>query len=256
MSYKVLKEGKFEYVEVGTGTPLILLHGLFGALSNFKDVIEYFKHRFTVIIPIMPLYSMPIPKTNVKSLMKYIRDFINFKDFEQVHLLGNSLGGHVGLLYTHTHPKRVASLILTGSSGLYENPMGNTYPKKGDKTFVREKVQYTFYNPEHATDELVDECYNIVNDRGQALRVLSLARSAIRQNMGDELAAMKQPVCLIWGRNDTITPPEVAEEFHRRLTNSELYWIDECGHAPMMEHPALFNQILGNWFDKMLKPVQ
>ena len=58
------------------------------------------------------------------------------------------------------------------------------------------------------------------------------------------------PTCLIWGRNDTITPPEVAEDFNKLIENSELFWIDKCGHAPMMEHPQEFNRILKEWLDK------
>ena len=58
---------------------------------------------------------------------------------------------------------------------------------------------------------------------------------------------MKMPSCLIWGRNDTITPPEVAEEFKQLLPHATLHWIDQCGHAPMMEHPQQFNQLLDAW---------
>ena len=139
------------------------------------------------------------------------------------------------------------SLTLTASSGLYENAFGSSFPRREDKEFIRQKVGLTFYNPAHATDELVDECFEIVNDRNRVLRILALAKSAIRHNMANELPAMKFPVCLIWGKNDTITPPEVANEFHLLLTNSSLYWIDECGHAPMMEQSAQFNTLLDAW---------
>jgi pimeloyl-ACP methyl ester carboxylesterase len=61
---------------------------------------------------------------------------------------------------------------------------------------------------------------------------------------------MKLPACLIWGKDDNVTPPDVAEEFHELLPNSELNWIDECGHAPMMEHPDKFNDILEVWLIK------
>ncbi len=251
MGYEIKKEGKFEYVEVGEGPVLLLLHGLFGALSNFKDVIDFFKDKYTVTIPIMPLYTLPVVKTTVKHMMRYVRDFIEYKGYDKVNILGNSLGGHVALIYATEHPEKVKSLILTGSSGLYENPMGSTYPRKGNIDFVREKVAYTFYDPKHATDELVYECFNIVNDRAKALKVLTLARSAIRQNMAKYLPGFKMPVLLIWGTDDKITPPEVAEEFNKLLPNSKLVWIERCGHAPMMEHPEEFNQKLRPWLDEV-----
>ena len=54
---------------------------------------------------------------------------------------------------------------------------------------------------------------------------------------------------LIWGKQDNITPPHVAEEFHELLPDSKLYWIDKCGHAPMMEQPLEFNKILNDYLE-------
>jgi pimeloyl-ACP methyl ester carboxylesterase len=68
--------------------------------------------------------------------------------------------------------------------------------------------------------------------------------------MAPDLPKMVMPVSLIWGKDDTVTPPDVAEEFHKLLPNSTLYWIDKCGHAPMMEHPEEFNQLLEEWLKK------
>ncbi len=195
----------------------------------------------------LPLYSMPVLNTGVKSIAHFLRDFIQYKKWDKVHLLGNSLGGHVALIYAREFPERVASLTLTASSGLYENAFGSSFPRREDKEFIRQKVAVTFYDPSHATDELVDECYAVVNDRNRVLRILALAKSAIRHNMAKDLPQMKMPTCLIWGKNDTITPPDVAEEFHRLMSNSSLFWIDKCGHAPMMEHPQRFNEILEGW---------
>jgi pimeloyl-ACP methyl ester carboxylesterase len=249
MEYQLKEQEQFKYIEEGSGPPLILLHGLFGALSNFREVIEEFRSTHTVIIPMLPLYSMPVLTTGVKSLSNFLHQFIQFKEFSQVNLLGNSLGGHVALVYCKEHPEKVNSLTLTASSGLYENAFGSSFPRREDKSFIKQKVGVTFYDPKHATDELVDECFDIVNDRNRVLRILALAKSAIRHNMAKDLPHMKMKTCLIWGKNDTITPPEVAEEFHQLLSNSSLYWIDECGHAPMMEHPETFNRLLRQWME-------
>lgn len=247
MDYQLKEEDHFRYIEEGQGPPLVLLHGLFGALSNFREVIEQFSKTHTVVIPMLPLYSMPLLTTGVKSIAHFLHDFVLHKKYDKVNLLGNSLGGHVALIYCKEHPERVNSLTLTASSGLYENAFGSSFPRREDKEFIRQKVALTFFDPKFASDELVDECFEIVNDRNRVLRILALAKSAIRHNMAKDLPKMKMPTCLIWGKNDTITPPEVAEEFHKLLTNSTLYWIDQCGHAPMMEHPQVFNQLLDGW---------
>jgi 2-hydroxy-6-oxonona-2,4-dienedioate hydrolase len=249
MEYEIQKEGKFEYVEVGAGEPLMLLHGLFGALSNFSDLIEHFKYTHKVIVPILPLYDLDLLHTTVKGLAKHVQQFIDHKGYDQIHLLGNSLGGHVGLVYILSHPEKIKTLTLTGSSGLFENAMGDSYPKRGDYEYIRAKTAETFYDPAVATKELVDEVFEITNSRIKVIKIIALAKSAIRNNLGEELGQIKVPTLLIWGKNDKVTPPFVAEDFHKLISNSELAFIDQCGHAPMMEVPKAFNEIL----EKFLK---
>jgi 2-hydroxy-6-oxonona-2,4-dienedioate hydrolase len=247
MQYEIKNLGKFKYVEEGEGEPLVLLHGLFGALSNFKDLVDHFKLTHKVIIPMLPLFDLSLLETSVNGLAKHVQRFIEARGLNNMHLLGNSLGGHIGLVYTLREQHKVKTIILTGSSGLFENGMGETYPKRGDYDFIRKKTEMTFYDPKVATTELVDEVYSIVNNRLKALKIISLAKSAIRHNLGDEINEIKVPTCLIWGRNDTITPPMVAEEFKALIPNSELHWIDKCGHAPMMEVPEEFNAIVDDF---------
>ena len=247
MEYEIHKEGKFEYVEVGVGQPLMLLHGLFGALSNFSDLIEHFRHTHKVIVPILPLYDLDLLHTTVKGLAKHVQQFIDHKGYDQIHLLGNSLGGHVGLVYILSHPEKIKTLTLTGSSGLFENAMGDSYPKRGDYEYIRAKTAETFYDPAVATKQLVDEVFEITNSRIKVIKIIALAKSAIRNNLGEELGQIKVPTLLIWGKNDKVTPPFVAEDFHKLIPNSELAFIDQCGHAPMMEVPHAFNEILAQF---------
>jgi len=255
MEYQLHQEGKFKFLEEGEGEPLLLLHGLFGALSNFSHLVEYFRKTHKVIVPMLPLFDLDLLHTTVGGLQKFVKRFVEQRNYEHIHLLGNSLGGHVALVYVLKNPERVRSLILTGSSGLFENGMGDSYPKRGDKEYIRKKTQLTFYDPAMATDELVDECFEITNNRLKVIKIISLAKSAIRNNLGSELNQIKQPTCLIWGNNDTITPPFVAREFNKLIPNSELHFIDKCGHAPMMEVPDEFNQILSVFLLKLKIPA-
>lgn len=253
MDRALKEEGEFRYLEAGDGPVLILLHGLFGALSNFIPLFDHFTANYRVVVPMLPLYSLPMLNTNVEQLARFLDRFIQYKGYGELNLIGNSLGGHVALVYCSRDPSLVRSLTLTGSSGLYENAFGGGFPRREDKEFIRKKVAVTFHDPKHATDELVEECYATINDKSKLIRILSLAKSAIRHNMASEIPKMTMPVLLIWGRQDIITPPHVAEEFHSLFPNSELHWIDECGHAPMMEHPEQFNEILGTWLTKTLR---
>lgn len=251
MEERIITEGKFRYIEVGEGMPIIILHGLMGGLSNFQGVSDHFpKKGYKVLIPELPIYDKPLVKTNVKNFAKFLEKFIKFKGLKDVILLGNSLGGHIGLLHTKLYPKMVKALVITGSSGLYESAMGDGYPRRGDYEFIKKKAQDVFYDPLVATKEIVDEVFATVNNRIKLVKTLAIAKSAIRHNMAKDLAKMKTPTCIIWGENDSVTPPDVAELFHELLPDSDLHWIKKCGHAPMMEHPEEFNQILNAWLEK------
>lgn len=250
MEYLIKEEDGFKYIEEGKGDVLLLLHGLMGALSNWEHVIEQFKGRYTVVIPMLPIYDLPLLTTGVKTLSKHVHKFVKYKGYQQVTLLGNSLGGHVGLIYTLAHQDFVKALVLTGSSGLYENAFGGSFPKRESYDFIKEKVEYTFYSPATATKDLVEDVFETVNNRNKVIRILAMAKSAIRHNMSKDLHKIKVPVALIWGRNDKITPPEVAVEFNELLPDAELSWIDQCGHAPMMEQPEEFNRLLEQFLEK------
>ncbi len=250
MTYTLKQQDKFKFIEEGEGEPLLLLHGLFGALSNFADLVEHFKHTHKVIVPMLPLFDLDIFHTSVGGLQKFVHKFIEARGYNNIHLLGNSLGGHVALVHILKHPEKIKTLTLTGSSGLFENGMGDSYPKRGDKEYMRKKTELTFYDPAMATEELVNEVFEITNNRLKVIKIIALAKSAIRNNLGEELNQIKQPTLLVWGNNDIITPPFVGQEFNKLIPNSELHFIDKCGHAPMMEVPAEFNIILETFLNK------
>lgn len=247
----IKKEGRYSYLEIGEGTPIVILHGLMGGLSNFDGVANYFSTKgYKIVIPELPIYTQNLLKTNVKAFAKYVKDFITFKKFERVILLGNSLGGHIALYHTKMYPEKMLGLVITGSSGLYESAMGDSYPRRGDYEYIQKKAEAVFYDPKIATKEIVDEVYAMANDRIKLIKTLTIAKSAIRHNMAKDLPKIHVPTCIIWGKNDTVTPPEVALEFDRLLPNSTLYWIDNCGHAAMMEHPDEFNRLLEVWLQE------
>lgn len=244
MSILIKQENGFKFVEEGKGPPLLLLHGLFGALSNWEGVVNRFSKNFNVLIPMLPIYEMPIREAGLEGLRKFVEDFVSFKKLENMIIMGNSLGGHIALIYTLKNASKVKKLILTGSSGLFEDSMGGSYPKRGNYDYIRERVSYTFYDPNVASKDLVDEVFEITNSIPKCLRIVAIAKSAQRNNMADEIPNISAPTLLVWGLNDTITPPVVAYEFNRLIPNSDLKFIDKCCHAPMMEHPEKFNELV------------
>ncbi len=247
---ELVQENGYKFVDAGKGETLLLLHGLFGALSNWDYVINHFSDRYRVVIPIMPIYEMPLDEASIEGLADFIDGFVKWKGLKDMTLLGNSLGGHVGLAYTLRRPENVKRLVLTGSSGLFESSLGGSYPKRGSYEYIQERVAYTFYNPATATKELIDEVYETTKSIPKCLRIISIAKSAQRHNMADDIPAITIPTLLVWGLNDTITPPIVAHEFRRLIPNSKLTFIDKCCHAPMMEHPDKFNAIVERFLEQ------
>ena len=254
MLFKTKKNKKFKYLAEGEGKPIVLLQGFMGGLSNFDKTVKYFSERgYKVFVPVLPIYDLPVLHTNLTTIAKYVAKFIEEKTDEPVTIVGNSMGGHIGLILTLARPELVSKLVLTGSSGLYERTFGDSFPRKSDKDYIRKKTEEVFYDPAVASDELVDEVFSVVNDRMKGIKTVMLARSAIKHNMLNDLPKIKTPVCLIWGKDDNVTPPDVAVDMDKFLPNSDLYWIEKCGHAAMMEKPDEFNEILYNWLKKIEK---
>lgn len=241
---RIHEEGEFQFIDEGEGEPLVLLHGLFGALSNWGTVVDDFSSKYRVIIPLLPIYTMPVKQAGLEKLNEFVERFVKFKKLEGINLVGNSLGGHVGLIFTLRNPDVVKTLTLTGSSGLFEDGMGGSYPKRGSYDYVSERVAYTFYDPKTATKDLIDEVFETTKSIPKCLRIVAIAKSAQRNNMAEEITQITCPTLLIWGLNDTITPPMVAHEFNRLIPNSTLRFVDKCCHAPMMERPERFNELL------------
>ncbi len=246
--FPVHETGDFRYNDEGPKDaalpPIVLLHGMLGDLSNWVETIDNLSDNgYRVLAPIIPIYDFPIGETDVPRLTRHVRDFIGAMDLDSTILVGNSLGGHIALLFALEYTDFVDALILSGSSGIYEATMGSSFFKRQDREFIRERTEMTFYDPVHATDELVDEMFEIVNDRPRALRLLRIARSADEETVTEQLSTLDMPTLLVWGQDDVITPPDVAEEFRDRMPNAQLHFIDKCGHAPMIEHPNTFNEL-------------
>jgi 2-hydroxy-6-oxonona-2,4-dienedioate hydrolase len=253
ISLEFIKESGHEYIETcsgAVGTPLVLLHGLMGALSNFRGIVDHFGEKVNVVVPMLPIYTMPLKDLDLDGLVDYIHQFITFKQYDKVILLGNSLGGHLAQMYALRHPEKVDKMILTGSSGLFENAFGSSFPKRSNKDYIRSKTEMVFYDPAVATEELVDDVFHNVSDLGRCIRIVKTAKSAVRHNLENLLPSINTKTLLVWGAQDEVTPLWVGQKFHELLKNSKLVVFDKCGHAPMMELPAQFNHELENFLNE------
>ena len=218
---------------------LLILHGLFGGLSNFDAVVDDLKSEFHIVILSLPFFDEDHLQT-IPQLSKYVFRFLeNVFPGKSIHLIGNSLGGQIAIHLCIHHKETFDSLILTGSAGLMENSFGWSKPKRFCAEYTKERVKDVFFSYE-LEPESIQSIQDVLINSEQCGRLLKLARNSKNTHLGHQLSEIAQPVLLIWGENDDVTPPNVAEQFCSSIPNASLKWIPKCGHAPMMEHPSLF----------------
>jgi len=234
----------FPRIERGDGEPVVLIPGMFGQPSNWQHQLEHLSDGYRVITLDLPLFDPSFTECSVHGLGDYVRRFLDWAGIARAVLVGNSLGGHVALDVATRHPSRVRAMVLAGSSGLFERGFERGVPTKPDRAWIENRIREVFCHESSIPAGQGDEIERIVQSRANKLRILQWAKSAKRTHMGQSLSQIAAPTLLVWGKQDHITPLDVAVEFLRGIHHSDLVLLNECGHAPMMEHPARFTEIL------------
>ena len=215
--------------------------------------------RYRVIAPQLPVDPQPGRRwTGIRSiddLGDYVEHLIEKLDLGKFVICGNSLGGLVSIEYCLRHPERAAGLVLAGSAGLYERGLTNGARLRPTRALVRTMAADILYDKTLVTEQLVDEWHSAFLDRDYVRFVLRVSRATRDRCVKDELSRLKLPTLMIWGRDDEITPPSVAKEFQSRIDDVELRLIDNCGHAPNLEQPAVFAQMLQKFLSRCL-PIE
>jgi 2-hydroxy-6-oxonona-2,4-dienedioate hydrolase len=239
------------YIDTGDGPVVILLHGLFGKLAMWKPAIEVLRKNFRVIVPRLPIFELPADRTNIGHLSNLLHEFIEFHRLRDVNLVGHAIGGQVALCYAHDHPRNVSRIVLSGSNGLFESSdfQAATSAEVSDYNYVDEQVRAAFYHGDEAPEALVDEIYAAVQNTTMLRNISSLIQSSRQNSVEMFLNKLDHRVMLLWGLEDKITPPEVALHFHDFLQNSEVRFIEKCGHLPMIEEPETFTKHLLSFLD-------
>ena len=237
------------YLPIGSGpVPVVLLHGLFGSPDNWRTIMEDLADHYRFFALQLPIDRDGDRRhTSFQSLGQltdHVERFFDEIALDRAVLCGNSLGGQVALDFCLRHPGRVGGLVLAGSAGLFERSLSGSKAPRLCRDWIREQACGIFCDPVHVTDELVDDVYAMLADRQYRRFLLRVAKATRNRYMLDELAEVQVPTMIIWGRNDAITPPFVAEQFCDKIGRAELAFIDECGHAPPIEQPKEFARLL------------
>ncbi|GMQ81847.1 MAG: alpha/beta fold hydrolase [Rhodothermia bacterium] len=244
----IRENGPHRYIDTdpdSTTNPVVLLHGMVGDVENWSETIRFLSDcGYRAIVPVLPVYTIRLADANLGGLVDYVQEFLEAMCVFRCVICGNSMGGQLAVHFTARYPDRVEQLILSGASGISEVDLGNSIMRRQDRAYLRDRIEKTFFDPAVCTEALLDEVIAIVNNRENVLRLVRFARSVQSDGVRDLLPQIQTPTLLIWGREDNITPVSVAHTLHDGIEESQLHVIDHCGHAPMMEHPEIFNRVV------------
>lgn len=221
----------------GAGRPIVILNGLLGQNEHWFPLLPALAQRHEVFLIQPPLLEMRGSGCTVDGVTRLIAGVIETLIDRPALMVGNSLGGHVALkLALERHPL-VRALALVGSSGLFERGFEKGVEHSPSKNWLDKKIGDLFFDRGCMPPGLVEAAHAELSRRSAARALVKLGRSAKNDHLGEQIAGLPVPTLLAWGRNDVVTPPEVAEEFHSLLPNSRLVWLESCGHAPQIERP-------------------
>ncbi|MBX3322393.1 MAG: alpha/beta hydrolase [Phycisphaeraceae bacterium] len=242
--------------QTGVGLPVVFLHGLVGLNEHWEGVVERVKHRFSCTTLELPLLSLDGPDCSIQSVTDLTIQFLKKFMKQPVVLVGNSFGGHVALRVALKRKALVRGLVLAGSSGLFERTFVKGAPVRPSREWLVEKIGELFHDRSFMSLADVDRAHAALSAKGGARAMVRLSRSARRNHLGDHIGQIAAPTLLIWGRNDIVTPPSAAQGFADLIPGSELFWIDRCGHAPMIEAPAEFARAMLDFADRFSPPTR
>lgn len=238
-------------MEIGNGRPIVFLHGLVGQNEHWEEVAKRLSHPARCIMLELPLLNLEGDDCSIHGATDLAAVFLREQVQEPATIVGNSFGGHVALKLAIEQPHLVRALVLTGASGLIEKSIVSDVQIRPSMEWVERRIGELFYDRSKMLVSDVSRAHEVLSRRPQARAMVKLSKSARRNHLGDELHRISCPTLILWGRQDIVTPPEACEQFRRDISDSRVVWIEECGHAPMIECPGPFAEALGVFLSQL-----
>ncbi len=250
--------GSISYLEVGQGTPLVLLHGIGSAARSFQDQIDGLSDRYRVVAWDAPGYGesscLPEETPSAADYAAALAGFLDVLDIERCHLLGHSLGSLMAARFTADYPGRVLSLTLSsiavGHGILPEEERRRLLEQRLEDLItlgprgMAEKRGPRLLGPD-ATPAMVArvvETMAAVNLAGYAQAAGMLSWGNVKADIGRLPESL--PLQIVYGDADVITPPARNQEVAALRPQAPVHVIAGAGHALYLEKPERFNAIL------------
>jgi pimeloyl-ACP methyl ester carboxylesterase len=242
---------KIKYVEAGSGPVVVLLHGLGGSSTNWAFNTDALAQKFRVVVPDQIGFGQsdkPLINYRVGTYVDFLDKFLAELKIERASLVGNSMGGWVAAAYAVKYPSKVERLVLVDSAGFAPPKEFDLAALSGLNPSTREEMKrlagMVFYNPLFKSDAAVDVLLAQRMSAGDGYTIQRLVESIYRSDdmLDGKLGAIKQPVLLVWGREDGLTPlAREGEKFKRELPAAQMLVFEQCGHVPQVEKAVEFN---------------
>ena len=276
----VVEEQKIEveglptrYLAAGEGPPLLLLHGVGDNALDWQWVMPALATTYRVYAPDLPGSggsANPRSDYSPAFFTRFVAAFLDALEVERAAVVGNSLGGLVGLRLALAEPARVAALGLVSSGGLGREvtyalrslallgygelavAWGKRRPGAAQRALGRAAL--VFARPWRVPREWIKEQYRLARLPGFLEAQLATVRAQVgvrgqREVLVDRLAQVQRPTMVVWGTRDRVLPYSQAKEAVSHLREGSLELISDCGHVPHVEQPDRFAAILGRFLD-------
>jgi len=268
-------EGKLHYHDVGEGPVLLCLHGSGPGVSswaNFRENLGAFTQKFRCLLLDMPGFggSDDIEGHPMLTAPGAVIRFLDGVGVDKANILGNSMGGGVAAKVASSHPDRVLRLACIGGVGM---SLFSSFPPEGIKLLAefvadptRERIvtwmKSMVYDQSLITDEFVAERFNQATKKdgnasikkmysGEALNMMKLMSSGSAAISRLEfLAKIEAPTLILWGRDDRVTPLDMALIPMRLIPKAELHTFFDCGHWSMLERKQEFESTVMGFFSR------
>jgi len=255
------------YQEQGTGENVLILPGLGTSADFWRLNISVLAKRFHVVAMDLPGFgksAKPDASYELSWFCEKIIGFLDAKGIERTHIIGGSLGGHLGLMLALNHPDRVDKLVMTGSCGAWKEPgplLDMVFRWFWNDATVTDHIRrnwkhiYTrlFETHKPMTEEILRYQMAVRADHERFKREGRASSRALKSifysSCRERLAEVSKPVLLIFGAHDFVHPPRDGEFFHRHLPDSRLLIVADAAHEVMVDQPDLFNHAVLHFFD-------
>ena len=255
---------KVNYVEMGEGEPLVFVHGLAGCWQNWLENIPHFARTHRVIAIDLPGFGeseLPLEQITIPGYGRFVDAFLECIGVDRAAIVGNSMGGFISAEVAVSHPDRVSKLALVSAAGVMTvrtaqlaiaKRLARSFHMSAARvlsrreTIVRRRgmrkliLRGVVRYPELLQPELV---YEIASGGGKP-GFIDAFNAILDYDFSDRLPAVEQPTLIVWGRKDRIVPVGGAYRYEQLIPNSSRFVLEDTGHVPMIERPALFNRLL------------